>query len=114
MFKLGGQTPTYWQVVRAMMPSEAGGEMEVKFDMRFKRMTMSEVEDAGRKADETPDERLTVLISEIAADWKGVGDTEGNEPPFTREGVKQMVENGLAPAILTAFRESLPRAKAKN
>ena len=120
MFRMT-QSPKFWATVRSEVQAENGNRQTVMFDMEFKRLSQSELRSfadrtaAGVIASTDVVETAVERIMEVATNWRNVTDAEGGEVTFSREAVHQAVnEFGLGPAILAAFYESMPKAKAKN
>lgn len=112
MFKLT-QSPTFWEKVRAEVVAEDGKRMEVRFRVKFNRLTTDELREI---ADEIVEGKLTDLhmLQRICCDWEEVEDDDGAPLAYSDEGLRQLFRYGFGPAILAAYRESLPKARAKN
>lgn len=110
-------SPLYWAAVRFDMPSAdaAGTRVQHSFLARFPRMTTAELEEFGARA-----RRENLTDSQIATELlKGWGDdlrdAAGQPLPFTAENVAAvLMVAGLAVAVVTAFRDSQPRAVLGN
>ena len=109
MFKMT-QSSTYTWPVTVLMPADGGKFDKSTFDVEFRRLTVDEI-----KGLEDQDETGRAQCKAIVTGWKGVVDDKGDDVPFSDNALDTML--AWAPvraAILTAFRESITGARAKN
>lgn len=110
-------TPLYWATVRFDMPSDqAGGErVQHSFNARFPRMTAAELEAFGVRAlrDKLSDRQIAALLLKGWGD--DIRDAAGQPLPFTPENVETVLAvAGVGTAVVSAFRDSQPRAVLGN
>lgn len=109
MFKMT-QSSTYTWPVTVLMPADGGKFEKSTFDVEFRRLTLDEIKEL-----ESQDETGLAQCKAIVAGWKGVVDDSGDAVPFSDGALDTLL--GWAPvraAILTAFRDSITGARAKN
>ena len=114
MFKID-LSPSYWWPVRFNLPKETGGTQETyTFDVEYKRMTLSESEALGRRAEV---EKLSdaAIAAEMVIGWKGVADGTGAPVPFSEAALRRALDTpNVAAAVVSTFFESNARASSKN
>jgi hypothetical protein len=123
------QSATYSWPVTYEMPIDGGRFRRVSFEVIFRRMPQSRVEEILAqqqqlmKAAERGDPNLVQLLAEarqhateVLAGWNGVKETDdGDDVPFTDSACREFLEvPGMAATVLQAFGEGLKLAKEKN
>lgn len=109
MFKMT-QSSTYTWPVTVLMPADGGKFEKSTFDVEFRRLTVDEI-----RGLEAQDETGAAQCRAIVAGWKAVVDDSGEPVPFSADALEKMLEWApVRAAILTAFRDSITGARAKN
>jgi hypothetical protein len=123
------QTPTYSWPVNYEMPVDGGKFRRVSFEIIFKRLPQTRVEEILAqqqqlmRAAERGDSNLMELLgqarqhaAETMAGWNGVKQTDdGEDLAFTAARCKEFLDvPGMAATVLQAFGESLKLGKEKN
>lgn len=108
------QSSSYFWPVVIEIPVDGGRFDKQTFDVEFKRITQSRIDEIMSSGNE--DELgFKTVAEEIVVGWRGVSDDNGDEFIFS-EGNKSMVLDVpmLATAIVKAWIKSLAGAQAKN
>ncbi len=106
------RSPTLWAKVEAEDVDENGRAVMARFHLKFKRLDQNQIKELVEKQKEAgEDDRF--FLRNVVEDWKDVG-YNGEPLPFSREEFDKLMADGFAPAMLRAFFESLPKARAKN
>lgn len=105
--------------------NEQGASQATKFEMKFKRVSRSRLNELQKQQEEMADseivvdslERDTDYVLDIAEGWRYVQGPDGEDLEFTRATVRLMLDNypNAAGAIVSAFFEAtLGGGKRKN
>lgn len=109
MFKLT-LTPTF----TAAVVVEFQGGARAAFDATYSRLTQGEV-DALSARIEAREATDTEIVDQVLAGWSGVADEDGAALDFTPANRARVLDvAGVRSAIVRAFFDSFPKAKAKN
>lgn len=125
------QSQSYSWPVTVKVPQDGGRFRSFTFDAEFKRVSQERREQLGRqlmRQKRLMDDGLTVfeddiltprqIADELLVGWSGIMDTEGEgaQPVPFSETIKAKLLNigDVADAILDAWNNSIPGAKAKN
>lgn len=123
------QTVTYSWPISYDMPIDGGRFRRETFEVVFKRLPQSRVEQILaaeqelRVAAETGVGDLKSLLpvvrahaAEMIVGWSGIKDVDGGDDlPFTQSALEQLLEVPMmASSILQAYGDSLQKAKVKN
>ena len=115
MFKLMKDATYWWPVTVAQPSQETPGEMaEGTFEVRFKRLG---VDDHNALMDRVVPEKMTdrAFCKEVAVEFRGVSDQEGNEFEFTPANFDLFLqEPDVSTAIAQAYIDSAKKAGEKN
>jgi len=107
--------PTFWATVRGVILADSGARVPVTFDVEFKRLPQTELDQFAKRNDTVIDDADIVNVAidrimELAIGWRGVTYEEGDVVEFSREAVRRMVDEfGLGAEILAARRRALAR-----
>jgi len=113
MFRIKASDSYLWPV-KGRRPLDGGKFEQFSFDMAFRRINETELAALVARTREG-DLRDAEFVREIAVGFSGVQDAEGNEVPFSQQGLALLLnESGVPAACVTAFFESLPGARQKN
>lgn len=123
------QPDSYLWPVTVKVPQSGGRFRTFTFEIEFRRVTQERRETLGRQllaqkgrieAGDVEGEILTPrqIADELVVGWSGILDSEGPDAkavPFSEATKAQLLNIGdVADAILAAWNESIPGAKAKN
>ena len=123
------QSPSYSWPVTVKVPQDGGRFRSYTFDVEFARVSQERREELGRQllvqkgrieAGLLEGELLTPrqIAAELVVGWSGILDSEEKDAapvPFSTTTLAQLLNVGdVADAILAAWNESIPGAKAKN
>lgn len=123
------QPDSYLWPVNLKIPQDGGRFRSFTFEVKFKRVSQERRETLGRQllvqkgrieAGDIDGEILTPrqIADELVVGWAGIMDSEGpdaEEVPFSETTKAQLLNIGdVADAILAAWNDSIPGAKAKN
>jgi hypothetical protein len=118
------QSATYKWPVRITLPIDGGKRDVHTFDVEFRRLPQSRVNEIIKTVDEQSrgrrgDDEFTVYDTDVAreaiAGWSGVVDDEGTPIPFSESVLDQLLEiPTVASQIIVAFFDSNKDAKRKN
>jgi hypothetical protein len=123
------QSESYSWPVTVKLPQDGGRFRSYTFDVEFRRVTQERREMLGRQlliqkdkieAGNFDGELLTPrqIADELVVGWSGILDSEGDDAkpvPFSEKTKAQLLNIGdVADAIVEAWNNSLPGAKAKN
>lgn len=123
------QSESYSWPVTLKLPQDGGRFRSYTFDVEFRRVSQERREALGRllllqknriDAGSFDGELLTPrqIADELVVGWSGILDSEGEDGkpvPFSEKTKAQLLNIGdVAEAILEAWNNSLPGAKAKN
>ncbi len=112
MFKIT-QQPTYTWPVQVELPTDGGKVEKATFDVEFKRLTQSRVDEI-RMAVERGEMRDIDLAREAMVGWTGVVDGDG-PVPYSESARDQLLDIPMvSSAIVTALLGSLSGARRKN
>jgi|LakMenE18May11ns_1017448.scaffolds.fasta_scaffold8869261_1 hypothetical protein len=115
----------YYGVILPVV-NESGASQAIKFEMKFKRVSRSKLNDLQKAQEQMTEsevvvdslERDTDYVMDIAEGWRYVSETDGAEDlPFNRANVWLMLNNypNAASVIVAAFFEAtLGGGKRKN
>lgn len=108
------QSESYTWPVVVEFPISGGRFDKQTFDVEFKRLAQSrirEIWDAIQTGEMTDDD----LCNEVVVGWAGVQDAKGDEVPFSEKAKADLLNISLvASSIVTAWLDSLAKAKRKN
>lgn len=108
------QSESYTWPVVVEFPISGGRFDKQTFDVEFKRLPQSrirEIWDAISAGELTDDD----LCNEVVTGWAGVQDAKGGEVPFSEKAKADLLNISLvASSIVTAWLDSLAKAKRKN
>jgi hypothetical protein len=112
MFKLK-QSDTFLWPVTVQVPADGGRYVRETFDGEFRRLPQSRLAElnvaitAGEMDDAT-------FVREVLAGWQGVTD-DGEEVPFSVASLNTLLDmQGVARAIVLAYRDALAGMLRKN
>lgn len=123
------QSPSYRWPVTIKVPQDGGRFRSYSFEVEFLRVSQERREELGRQlmaqqtrvaAGNLEGEILTPrqIADELVVGWSGILDSEGKdaqEVPYSPATKAQLLNVGdVADAIIAAWSESIPGAKAKN
>ena len=123
------QSPSYSWPVKVQVPQDGGRFRSYTFEVEFARVSQERREELGRQllvqkgrieAGLLEGELLTPrqIAAELVVGWSGILDSEEKDAapvPFSESTLAQLLNVGdVADAILAAWNESIPGAKAKN
>jgi len=112
MFKVA-QSPTFWAKVEAEYTGEDGRPAMARFRLKFKRLPQDDIKALiERQREDSQDDRF--FLRNIVEDWSDIAGDDDEPLPFTDKAFEQLMGNGFAPAMLRAYFDALPRARAKN
>lgn len=108
MFKLlPNDAPVKWPVT-VTIPQDGGRTTKHTFDVWFRVLTQSELDEHGQSGDQ-------LFFATIVTGWDRVGDIEGNALDFTPAALQQLVEIPyVREAIRFAYFECISGRAAKN
>lgn len=108
------QSPAYSWPVAVEFPVDGGRFDKQTFDVQFKRLPQDRIKQvwdqiqAGEIDDDT-------LCREVVGGWSGIQDAKGGDVPYSEEAFGKLLLIPLvAGAIVTAWLDSLTKAKRKN
>ena len=122
-------SPTYWWPVPFEMPVDGGKNRRETLDLEFRRLPQSRVEKimaaevelhhAVRTGADNVLELMAISrahAAEVVCGWRGMLDVDGGvEVPFSETSLQIFLDlPGIAQIILSAYSDSLPKAKEKN
>lgn len=98
--------------VNGNMPDAAGKPARFSFTLKARRLSLSEL----RSLTEGDDRTAPQFLLDNVIGWEGVLDEDGNQVPFARAALEQMLEIlGMASLILGAYVEACgAKGTAKN
>jgi hypothetical protein len=123
------QSQSYSWPVTVKVPQDGGRFRSYTFEVEFQRVSQERREELGRQllvqkgrleAGDVEGEILTPrqIASELVVGWSGILDSEEKDAkpvPFSPSTLAQLLNIGdVADAILAAWNDSIPGAKAKN
>ena len=112
MFKIV-KTDRYKWPVKVSIPVDGGRYEDSTFDVVFKRLSKPEVDDMRAKLFKD-DGDAVMAARNVVMDWSGVEDGDG-PIPFSDSALDNVLSiQGVAPAIVAAFFESVMGAARKN
>lgn len=116
------QKATYMWPITLVIPVDGGRKERHTFDGEFRRLPQSRINEIiklaramerGRADDDALDDKAAA--AEVLAGWAGVIDDDGNEVPFSKGALDQLLEiPTIAGQIIQAWFNSMEPAKAKN
>ena len=114
MFRIA-QSEYFWNEVRVEVLTEDGRTVEGKFKAKFRRPSdtaFKEMLETYQRDHATDRDH----VRNVLVDWQGVTlEATGNqETPFSEDALEAALEYGFGPAIMVAFVNGRPKAKAKN
>jgi hypothetical protein len=113
MFKMS-QSETYTWPTKVESPISGGKSESQQFDVEFKRLPQSRINEVKKSAMEGTIHDLE-FCQEIMVGWKDVFDENGKEVPFSATSRDKFLDiANVAKSIVRAFFESLDGAKIKN
>jgi hypothetical protein len=108
------QSESYTWPVAVEFPIDGGRFDKQTFDVQFKRLPqvrIREIWDAIQAGEMTDDD----LCNEVVIGWSGVQDAKGEDVPFSEKAKADLLNVPLvASSIVTAWLDSLAKAKRKN
>jgi len=113
MFKLKQSQTYFWPVV-AKSCADGGTYERHPFDIEFRRMPQSEVEELRdlSRAAATSDREL---VRRIVVGWRGIADESGETLPFSQTKLDELLDMpGVAAMIVIAWLDSLGGLLEKN
>ena len=124
------QSESYSWPVTVKVPQDGGRFRTYTFDIQFKRVSQERREQIGRQlvrqqnrldsGSDLEDDFLTPrqMADELMVGWSGINDKEGEGAtpvPYTESTKAALLNVGdVAEAIMVAWNDSIPGAKAKN
>lgn len=108
------QNPSYTAPVAVKMPGDKGKFTTVKFNARFKRVSLTEFEalNAAIREKTMTDAQL---IDEVLVGWGDVENKNGEPVEFTPENLEVLLDIfPVRPSIVQAFFDSIHLGAAKN
>lgn len=114
MFKLDASESYTWPVT-VERPEDGGRTSKYTFDATFKRITTDESTDIMRRFADSSINDAT-LVREVLVGWKGIGDKNGDEVPFSEDALTKAINIlGFPRGVVLAWIESVsPKGKQKN
>lgn len=112
MFKLK-QSETFLWPVTVQVPVDGGKYCKETFEVEFRRFANSRLAEmnAAIVAEQMDD---AGFVREVVSGWKGVTD-DGDEVPFSPSALAQLLDmQGVARAIVLAYRDALTGMLRKN
>ncbi|MDE8350316.1 MAG: hypothetical protein POG74_12710 [Acidocella sp.] len=112
MFKIT-KTDSYVWPVSLQMPANGGKFTTHTFDVKFKRLSKADV-DVLRGQLFQDDADAAAVVRGLVVGWSGIEDDAG-EIPFSENALDNVLDiQGVAPAIIVAFFNSVTGAPRKN
>ena len=110
MFKISSKNEFWWPVQIKIPRGDGTKRMDThQIKMLFKLVSRSELAKITEKEEED------IQIAEYILDWDGVKDEEGNDVPFSREMLDQLLDNlYVMRSVSDAFQECQFGALEKN
>ena len=108
-----GLSETFWAPVEIEYTTEEGAKAVHKFEVRFKRHDMNELEqlrDLVRV--EGLDDRD--IARKVMLEWRKFKDADGQPVVYSDEAREEVLAAGFGGAIALAFFSCVPKAKQKN
>lgn len=108
------QSESYTWPVAVEFPISGGRFDKQTFDAEFRRLPQArirEIWDAIQAGEMTDDD----LCNEVVIGWAGIQDAKGNDVPYSEKAKTDILNVPLvASSIVTAWLDSLAKAKRKN
>ena len=114
------QSPYYRWTCSIVLTNEEGKKVKSRFDVKFKRISSSRIEEivAAAKAIKEEDASSFDLLGtllELIADWDGVEETPGKPLPFDEEALAALLEvPSVGAQILEEWFNSVNHQKGKS